>query len=98
MTAVSSRRKAQTVTELLFFSPDLRFPLDGAVELHFSATPEIRLPSPAPTPAVPVDTTDDPVTRWDSYENLTMGSPLDGDTDTEEINGESEYDENTYNI
>ena len=69
---------------------DLRFPLDGAVELHFSATPEIRLPSPAPTPAVPVDTTDDPVTRWDSYENLTsLESPLDGDTDIEDLNGES---------
>jgi tensin len=75
---------------VFFHSPDLRFPLDGAVELHFSATPEVRLPSPAPTPAVPVDTTDDPVTRWDSYENLTMGSPLDGDTDIEDINGESE--------
>lgn len=71
-------------------SADLRFPLDGAVELHFSATPEIRLPSPAPTPAVPVDTTDDPVTRWDSYENLVaLGSPLDGDTDIEDTNGES---------
>jgi tensin len=78
------------MTELCFASPDLRFPLDGAVELHFSATPEIRLPSPAPTPAVPVDTTDDPVTRWDSYENIVaMGSPLDGDTDIEDINGES---------
>jgi hypothetical protein len=37
-----------------------------------------------------VDTTDDPVTRWDSYENIVaMGSPLDGDTDIEDINGES---------
>jgi hypothetical protein len=37
-----------------------------------------------------VDTTDDPVTRWDSYENImAMGSPLDGDTDIEDINGES---------
>ena len=75
---------------MFFHSSDLRFPLDGAVELHFSATPEVRLPSPAPTPAVPVDTTDDPVTRWDSYDILTMGSPLDGDTDTDDINGESE--------
>lgn len=80
-------------------SPDLRFPLDGAVELHFSATPEIRLPSPAPTPAVPVDTTDDPVTRWDSYENIVaMGSPLDGDTDTEDINGESVQHESIFSV
>jgi len=76
------------INEVLLCCPDLRFPLDGAVELHFSATPEVRLPSPAPTPAVPVDTTDDPVTRWDSYENLTMGSPLDGDI--EDLDGESE--------
>ncbi|XP_072159141.1 tensin-3 isoform X1 [Bemisia tabaci] len=65
---------------------DLRFPLDGAVELHFSATPEsVRLPAPAPTPAVPVDLSTDPVTRWDSYENLA-DSPLGdtADTDTED--------------
>ena len=55
-------------------------PLDGAVELHFSPTPEPRLPSPAPTPAVPtLDSTDDPVTRWDSYEHLGGGS--DGEDD-----------------
>lgn len=61
---------------------DLRFPLDGAVELHFSATPDgVRFPSPAPTPAVPVDLSPDPVTRWDSYENLMQ------DTDTDDING-----------
>ncbi|KAK7865077.1 hypothetical protein R5R35_014617 [Gryllus longicercus] len=64
---------------------DLRFPLDGAVELHFSPTPEVRQPSPAPTPAVPVDTSDDPVTRWDSYENISLlESPLDGDTDDDD--------------
>lgn len=60
----------------------MRFPLDGAVELHFSATPDgVRFPSPAPTPAVPVDLSPDPVTRWDSYENLMQ------DTDTDDING-----------
>ncbi|XP_046676705.1 tensin-1-like isoform X4 [Homalodisca vitripennis] len=60
---------------------DLRFPLDGAVELHFSATPDgVRFPTPAPTPAVPVDVTPDSVTRWDSYENLMP------DTDTDDIN------------
>ncbi|GFG35972.1 hypothetical protein Cfor_03555, partial [Coptotermes formosanus] len=84
--AVTDYTLSFTRQELDFACSDLRFPLDGAVELHFSATPEVRLPSPAPTPAVPVDTTDDPVTRWDSYENLTMGSPLDGDTDIEDIN------------
>ncbi|XP_023717089.1 tensin-1 isoform X4 [Cryptotermes secundus] len=89
--AVTDYTLSFTRQELDFACSDLRFPLDGAVELHFSATPEIRLPSPAPTPAVPVDTTDDPVTRWDSYENIVaMGSPLDGDTDTEDINGGEE--------
>lgn len=57
--------------------------MDGAVELHFSATPDgVRFPTPAPTPAVPVDLTPDSVTRWDSYENLMP------DTDTEDIIGE----------
>lgn len=41
------------------------------------------MPTPAPTPAVPVDMTLDPVTRWDSYDNLLP------DTDTEDANGES---------
>uniref|UniRef100_A0A1B6GPL2 Phosphatidylinositol-3,4,5-trisphosphate 3-phosphatase n=1 Tax=Cuerna arida TaxID=1464854 RepID=A0A1B6GPL2_9HEMI len=60
---------------------DLRFPLDGAVELHFSATPDgVRFPTPAPTPAVPVDVTPDSITRWNSYENLMP------DTDTDDIN------------
>ncbi|XP_021929255.1 tensin-2 isoform X5 [Zootermopsis nevadensis] len=89
--AVTDYTLSFTRQELDFACSDLRFPLDGAVELHFSATPEIRLPSPAPTPAVPVDTTDDPVTRWDSYENLVaLGSPLDGDTDIEDTNGGEE--------
>ncbi|CAH0393222.1 unnamed protein product [Bemisia tabaci] len=72
---------------------DLRFPLDGAVELHFSATPEsVRLPAPAPTPAVPVDLSTDPVTRWDSYENLA-DSPLGdtADTDTEDTAGRTNH-------
>ncbi|XP_069691756.1 tensin-3-like isoform X5 [Periplaneta americana] len=89
--AVTDYTLSFTRQELDSACSDLRFPLDGAVELHFSATPEIRLPSPAPTPAVPVDTTDDPVTRWDSYENIAaLGSPLDGDTDIEDLNGGEE--------
>jgi len=61
--------------ESSFLCADLRFPLDGAVELHFSSTPEIRQPSPAPTPAVPtLDSTDDPVARWDSYEHLSTAA------------------------
>lgn len=56
---------------LSFFKfADLRFPSDGAIELHFSPTPEVRQPTPAPTPAVPVVLTDDPITRYDSYANL----------------------------
>ncbi|CAB3376138.1 Hypothetical predicted protein [Cloeon dipterum] len=49
---------------------DLRFPLDGAVELNFSPSPSPRQPSPAPTPSVPVDPSPDPVTRWDSLDTL----------------------------
>lgn len=45
---------------------DSRFPIDGAVELHFSPGPDCRIPAPAPTPAVPVILTDDPVVRADS--------------------------------
>ncbi|KAK6632033.1 hypothetical protein RUM44_007063 [Polyplax serrata] len=52
---------------------DLRFPLDGAVEFHFSASPTPRLPLPAPTPAVAVDSADDPIVRWDSYADLLAG-------------------------
>lgn len=64
------------------FYLDLRFPLDGAVELHFSPNAEgVRQPTPAPTPAVPVDLSPDPVTQWDSYENLLA------DTDIEDNNG-----------
>lgn len=45
---------------------DPRFPPDGAVELHFCAGAEGRSSVPAPTPAVPVTSGDDPVTRVDS--------------------------------
>jgi hypothetical protein len=61
--------------EHIHVSTDLRFPLDGAVELTFSPTSTPRHPSPAPTPAVPVDHTPDPVTRWDSLDTLL--SPVD---------------------
>ena len=49
-----------------FVSSDPRFPTDGAVELHFSSGSEGRAPAPAPTPAVPITLSDDPVTRADS--------------------------------
>lgn len=79
--AVADYTLSFTRQELDFAWNDLRFPLDGAVELHFSATPDgVRMPTPAPTPAVPVDMTLDPVTRWDSYDNLLP------DTDTEDTN------------
>ncbi|XP_067001379.2 tensin-3 isoform X3 [Anabrus simplex] len=94
--AVTDYTLSFTRQELDNACSDLRFPLDGAVELHFSATPEVRLPSPAPTPAVPVDTSDDPVTRWDSYENISLSeSPLDGETDGEEVNDGDEVN-HTY--
>lgn len=64
-------------TTILFTDP--RFPIDGAIELHFSPGPESRHPGPAPTPAVPVTMNDDRITRADS--------PFEGD--------ESEEDEDT---
>lgn len=69
-----------------FDSSDLRFPLDGAVELHFSGTPQSGRSTPAPTPAIQVDLSPDAVTRWDSYENLVVDSParIDEDSDTDE--------------
>ncbi|KAJ8983801.1 hypothetical protein NQ317_008119 [Molorchus minor] len=63
---------------------DSRFPIDGAVELHFSPGPEGRHPVPAPTPAVPYTVADDPVTRADS--------PL----LVEDYDDEEEYDEVFY--
>ena len=42
----------------------MRFPLDGGVELHFSAT---SLGQDQVAAAVRVDRTPDPVQRWDSY-------------------------------
>nr|CAD7445490.1 unnamed protein product [Timema bartmani] len=79
--AVTDYTLSFTRQELDHACNDLRFPLDGAVELHFSPTPEVRLPSPAPTPAVPVHLTDDPVTRWDSYENITLLESPDSEGD-----------------
>ncbi|XP_052125912.1 tensin isoform X10 [Frankliniella occidentalis] len=81
--AVSDYTLSFTRSELDYACDDLRFPLDGAVELHFSPTPEPRLPSPAPTPAVPtLDSSEDPVTRWDSYEHLSnLGASDDEDGD-----------------
>nr|CAD7587410.1 unnamed protein product [Timema genevievae] len=84
--AVTDYTLSFTRQELDHACNDLRFPLDGAVELHFSPTPEVRLPSPAPTPAVPVHLTDDPVTRWDSYENITLLESPDSEGDDDGAN------------
>ncbi|CAH1104712.1 unnamed protein product [Psylliodes chrysocephalus] len=64
--AVSDHTLSFTRQELDIACNDHRFPLDGAVELHFSPGPEGRHPAPAPTPAVPFTHTDDPITRADS--------------------------------
>jgi hypothetical protein len=68
-TLVLRKRKLDFYCLLVGVS-DLRFPLDGAVELTFSPGPSPRQPSPAPTPSVPVDYSPDPVTRWDSLDTL----------------------------
>ncbi|KAF7263394.1 hypothetical protein GWI33_002588, partial [Rhynchophorus ferrugineus] len=58
-----------------------RFPVDGAVQLHFSSGPDARYPVPAPTPAVPYTSlNDDPVVRANSPFN---GQEFDDDEDTD---------------
>ncbi|XP_024082728.1 tensin isoform X3 [Cimex lectularius] len=85
--AVTDHTLSFTRQELDGACNDLRFPLDGAVELHFSGRSETPRITPAPTPAVPVDNSQDPVTRWDSYEHLDHPPPLSPDSDiTEEAN------------
>uniref|UniRef100_A0A6P7EYM4 Tensin n=1 Tax=Diabrotica virgifera virgifera TaxID=50390 RepID=A0A6P7EYM4_DIAVI len=82
--AVSDHTLSFTRQELDFACNDPRFPLDGAVELHFSPGPEGRHPVPAPTPAVPFIHSDDPITRADS--------PL-----LEDYEDSEEYDEEDVN-
>ncbi|KRT79129.1 hypothetical protein AMK59_6412, partial [Oryctes borbonicus] len=63
---------------------DPRFPVDGAVELHFSSGPEGRSPAPAPTPAVPMILADDPVTRVDTP--ILYEESDEDDSDSEDVN------------
>lgn len=63
------------------FFTDPRFPIDGAVELHFSPGPEARHPAPAPTPAVPYTSgNDDPVIRANSPFNYDEYDEEDSDS------------------
>uniref|UniRef100_A0A1Y1NBS7 SH2 domain-containing protein n=3 Tax=Photinus pyralis TaxID=7054 RepID=A0A1Y1NBS7_PHOPY len=78
--AVADNTLSFTRQELDNACNDPRFPPDGAVELHFCAGPEGRMSAPAPTPAVPVTLTEDPVTRADS--------PLELDDSNDESDGE----------
>jgi tensin len=64
--AVADYTLSFTRQELDVACNDPRFPVDGAVELHFSPGPEGRHPAPAPTPAVPFTLADDHITRADS--------------------------------
>ncbi|XP_017780364.1 PREDICTED: tensin, partial [Nicrophorus vespilloides] len=64
---------------------DPRFPNDGAVELHFSPGPQSRHPGPAPTPAIPIDITDGPITRSDSPFEIE-DSDDEEDSDSDEVN------------
>ncbi|GJQ86468.1 putative phosphotyrosine-binding protein [Trypoxylus dichotomus] len=63
---------------------DPRFPVDGAVELHFSSGSEGRSPAPAPTPAVPMILSDDPVTRVDTP--ILYEESDEDDSDSEDVN------------
>ncbi|KAF6215437.1 hypothetical protein GE061_010190 [Apolygus lucorum] len=82
--AVTDHTLSFTRQELDIACNDLRFPLDGAVELHFAGRSDTLRVAPAPTPAVPVDSAPDAVTRWDSYEHLDHPPPLSPDSDTTE--------------
>lgn len=81
--AITDYTLSFTRQELDSAAHDLRFPFDGAVELHFSSTPSPRLPAPAPTPAVPVDSNDDPIVRWDSYAELNLSVGVDPESDSD---------------
>ncbi|XP_065163862.1 tensin-1 isoform X5 [Atheta coriaria] len=83
--AVSDNTLSFTRQDLDGASNDPRFPIDGAIELHFSPGPESRHPGPAPTPAVPVTMNDDRITRADSpFEGDE--SEEDEDTDSDDVN------------
>ncbi|CAG9771278.1 unnamed protein product [Ceutorhynchus assimilis] len=80
--AVADHTLSFTRQELDFASIDPRFPVDGAVELHFSPGPEARHPAPAPTPAVPyTPINDDPIIRADSPFNYDEYDEDDSDSD-----------------
>ncbi|KAF5289010.1 hypothetical protein FQA39_LY03889 [Lamprigera yunnana] len=81
--AVADNTLSFTKQELDNACNDSRFPPDGAVELHFCAGPEGRLSTPAPTPAIPVCLTDDPVTRADSPLHFEES---DDDSESEDVN------------
>ncbi|CAH0557640.1 unnamed protein product [Brassicogethes aeneus] len=81
--AVSDHTLSFTRQELDNACTDSRFPVDGAVELHFSPGPEGRHPLPAPTPAVPVVIADDQVVRANSPMHI---EEFDNEEDTDSGN------------
>nr|XP_022919173.1 tensin-like isoform X4 [Onthophagus taurus] len=82
--AVADYTLSFTRQELDVACNDSRFPIDGAIELHFSPGPERSLPTPAPTPAVPVIFSDDPIIRSDSP--IIFEDSDDDDSDAEDVN------------
>ncbi|XP_076270868.1 focal adhesion protein tensin isoform X7 [Rhynchophorus ferrugineus] len=79
--AVADNTLSFTRQELDIACNDSRFPVDGAVQLHFSSGPDARYPVPAPTPAVPYTSlNDDPVVRANSPFN---GQEFDDDEDSD---------------
>ncbi|XP_063903475.1 tensin-1 isoform X5 [Zophobas morio] len=83
--AVADYTLSFTRQELDVACNDPRFPVDGAVELHFSPGPEGRHPAPAPTPAVPFTLADDPITRADSPFFVEEFDD-EGDSDSDDVN------------
>ncbi|XP_068904129.1 tensin-1 isoform X9 [Tenebrio molitor] len=83
--AVADYTLSFTRQELDVACNDPRFPVDGAVELHFSPGPEGRHPAPAPTPAVPFTLADDHITRADSP-FFVEEFDEEGDSDSDDVN------------
>ncbi|XP_060517995.1 tensin-1-like isoform X4 [Cylas formicarius] len=79
--AVSDHTLSFTKQELDYACNDPRFPVDGAVELHFSPGCDARHPVPAPTPAVPFTLSNDPIVRADTPFTLDEFDEEDSDSD-----------------
>ncbi len=63
------RKGTKLNSTLPFAAPDMRFPLDGSVELYFTHSPEER---PRTVSNVSCDKSPCAIASWDSYENINF--------------------------